>query len=218
MKQSLALVFFLAAVPAFAQDNCVERFSGDWMVRLNTGQTYVGHHLPNGVATADCAMCAPGRWTCQGNIISKKAGWISYSGTLSADGNTIVEPYGVLTRIGPAPGASAPTADAPTADVQTPTVRTPAPPTANVQTPTVRTPTAPVANVQTPTVRTPTVRPPTVRTPAAPTANVQTPTVRTPQSAADAKRCGDARAYLAPFASGMGEQWVRDQLATMKCS
>jgi hypothetical protein len=178
-------------------------------------------------------MCAPGRWTCQGNIISKKAGWISYSGTLSADGNTIVEPYGVLTRIGPAPGASAPTADAPTADVQTPTVRTPAPPTANVQTPTVRTPTAPVANVQTPTVRTPaapvanvqtptvrtpTVRPPTVRTPAAPTANVQTPTVRTPQSAADAKRCGDARAYLAPFASGMGEQWVRDQLATMKCS
>jgi hypothetical protein len=70
------------------------------MARLNSGQTYTGQHLPNGVGTANCPGCSPGTWTCKGNQIFKSVNGMSYTGVLSPDGNTITEPYGTLTRVG----------------------------------------------------------------------------------------------------------------------
>jgi hypothetical protein len=70
------------------------------MARLNTGQTYTGQHLPNGVEIANCAGCSSGRWTCKGNQIFKSVNGMSYTGVLSPDGNTITDPFGTLSRVG----------------------------------------------------------------------------------------------------------------------
>jgi hypothetical protein len=101
LKYALALLFALVSASASA-DNCEKRFIGDWMVHV-VGQTYVGHLLPGGIGTADCPGCASGTWTCSGNRITKTVNGRTYYGTLSADGNTLVEDYGVATRIGSGP-------------------------------------------------------------------------------------------------------------------
>jgi len=109
LASSLAVAATCVVLPA-AADDCRERFIGDWDVTLKTGQTYVGHHHADGTMTADCPGCSGrGTWTCQGNVIYKKLPWTSYSGTLSADGTTLTEPYGTATRRGPPPAATTPT-------------------------------------------------------------------------------------------------------------
>ena len=104
----VAAMFVCGAALAKPPASCAGNFVGSWRITVtSTGQTYVGEYRPDGAAIAHCPFCAPGTWTCDGNVITVFVNSQTVRHTLSSNRTRLEGGCCVATRIGAPPAAPA---------------------------------------------------------------------------------------------------------------